>query len=205
MAKLTTISIILTFTLLTCSVSFIDCGDPSLYCAQERTTFCQSNDISPCYCWFSKENEKKIKIAHIQVPEKNTWPQEIDSIDCVIFNCYELPYTYASIKKTPDINVYVLKAEYALSCLDTKAWLTGRKQKIQERTQHDQLLHHENSKKVIARITEYLAILNIETSYDHKCVGLIVPKRALLCIAQVSCAKQAAQKPQSPMVVAQGI
>jgi hypothetical protein len=136
-------------------------------------------------CWFHKDHAKDMQITPVRYPDSATWHDTSNehsdkiSADGYIAELKKIPYCYEEIKKQPNLNAYVLKCEYE-PLRDAALVYLGKKE-IEFAGGYLDL--EENP--VLKRIQYYVSVLKTSITYKHKCcIGLIVPKRAVMVALQ---------------------
>jgi hypothetical protein len=143
-------------------------------------------------CHFHEDHAKDTPITPIVYPdsawhETNKETEIVDRVDGRIADNKPIPYTYKQIKKQPNVNAYVLKAYYELVRDDALIYLGEREKFFSTQLHEGEKLRssqRKDFKLTLERIQEYVTILKTSTPYRHECIGLIVPKRAVMVALQ---------------------
>lgn len=127
-------------------------------------------------CMFSRGNKDICDVESVTCPAFENWhsPDDLGKTDKLISGGAALPYTYNEIKEHPDINAYVLAREYEPQKVAALLYLNGKYAELKCK----------DEPRALERIIYYTGLLETVVSYAHPCPGLIVPKRALMCVAQ---------------------
>jgi hypothetical protein len=162
------------------TTSIIHAGEQRKFCTYYPSVHEKNNkgDIirSSNICWFSDVYAYKLSITPVICPPREEWykAEELDKIDRAIFPDMDIPYTYDAIMGVPDLNRYVLNDDFNPVWQHAEFSLYQVKEEVMKEVEDQKL-----RTKTLQRIEKYMQILKTVITYDHPCVGRIVPERAI--------------------------
>lgn len=147
---------------------------------------------------FTEKSDKNATVKSSCVPILNIvsipiqeWKKEINKkeVEFFISGYKTAPFSYAEIKKTPDVNAYVMKKNYNAHKEQALNFIIKKTASLITKTD-------ENARAVAQLLKNYLHLINATPipCWHSDCTGLIVPLRSVLAITTITSIAEAQKR-----------